>query len=78
MESKTIIGGYPGDNGELIPKFPEQLEKEVGNIIGRNTQRWIGTAIDDPKWQVLDRETLIYELLEYITNEFISKNNKTS
>lgn len=67
MNTTTYPGG--SENSESRDTFSEKIEKDISNIICRNTQPWIGSAIDDPKWQVTDRNNLIYEILEYITKK---------
>lgn len=58
---------YPGDDGQPIPQFPEKLEKEVGNILGGFLVSAEGTD-GSHGYFVMDREALLYELLNYITH----------
>ncbi len=66
-ETETVFpGGFGG--GEPIKTFPEALEKDIGNILGSFLVSAEGS--DGSKgYFVMDREALLYELLEYITNE---------
>lgn len=47
--------------------FNEKIEKEVGNIIGRNCEKMI---IPDAKpiWYIKDLESIMFDLMEYIEN----------
>lgn len=56
-----ILTKYPGGDTPPIKTFPEKLEKDIGNIVG--------------KFEISDggKEALVLELLEYITKH--GKNN---
>lgn len=59
---------YPGSDTPPIKTFPEKLEKDIGNIVGR---------FHLSKQEV---EPIIYELLDYIIkrDELILSRNKKS
>ncbi len=48
--------------------FNEQIEKEVGNIIGRNCEKMIFPETE-PVWCIKDLPTLMYELLDYMESK---------
>lgn len=66
----TVIrtGGYnEGDNSQPIKVFPEQLEKDISNIIARCSEKVI--MKDGPIWAIGDLSILTIELMEYILDE---------
>lgn len=52
--------------------FNEKIEKEVGNIVGRNCEK-MNFPETEPVWIIKDLSALMYELLDYIE----SKDGKT-
>jgi hypothetical protein len=72
MTTQTI---FPGADGQLpggslpIRTFPEKLEKDIGNIIGsfcREISFCDGMTADELE----DKEALLLELLDYITQNY--------
>jgi hypothetical protein len=64
-------GGLPGGSMP-IHTFPEQLEKDLGNIIGRFC-REISFGDGMTAEELEDKEGLLYEILEYVTTKYEQK-----
>lgn len=64
-------GGLPGGSMP-IRTFPEQLEKDLGNIIGRFC-RMISFQDGMTAEELEDKEGLLYELLEYVISHYDAK-----
>ena len=80
----TVYPGAAGDlhGGVMVPRvtFPEKLEKDISNILIKNSTKISVADMPSIQYALNDLEGVMFELLDYIVkrDEQLHKNNKKS